>query len=131
MPPIAASASSIFLGESMLRIKRVYEKSEESDGIRILVDRLWPRGLSKAKAKIDVWMKDIAPSTELRNWFGHEHQKWQEFEMRYKHELAGHMDMVKEIAELARKKTVTLVYGSRDTKENNAVVLADYIQKHS
>lgn len=114
----------------MLRIKRVYDPPSRTDGRRILVDRLWPRGLSKEKAAIDEWMKDIAPSAELRRWFGHDPKKWPEFQRRYKQELRAHADQVREIAKLASRGRVTLVYGARDEKHNDAVVLAAVVRSH-
>lgn len=108
----------------MLRVKRVYDPPAPSDGRRILVDRLWPRGLSKQRAAIDEWMKEIAPSAELRRWFGHDPKKWPEFQRRYKQELRAHADLVDKIAKLASRGRVTLVYGARDEAHNDAVVLA-------
>lgn len=112
----------------MLRLKRVYEPRDSSDGRRILVDRLWPRGLSKEKAAIDEWMKEIAPSAELRRWFGHDPEKWPEFQRRYKQELRAQADLVREIAKLASHGRVTLVYGARDEAHNDAVVLAAVVR---
>jgi len=113
----------------MLRMKRVYEGATRSDGRRILVDRLWPRGLSKKKAAIDVWMKDIAPSAELRKWFGHDPDKWVEFQRRYKKELRARKDLVGEIVKLARRGRVTLVYGARDQLHNDALVVAAVVKR--
>ena len=112
----------------MLRLKRAYEPPNPSDGRRILVDRLWPRGLSKEKAAIDEWMKEIAPSTQLRRWFGHDPEKWPEFQRRYKQELRARTDLVREIAKLALHGRVTLVYGARDEAHNDAVVLAAVVR---
>ena len=106
-----------------IKIKRVYEAPEDLDGTRVLVDRLWPRGLSKDKAKIDLWMKDIAPSTGLRTWFGHDPEKWVEFQKRYRDELRSKKEMVALLKEEAAKGSITLVYGARDEKHNQAVVL--------
>src|SRR4051812_6887085 len=105
-------------------MKRVYEPPAPSDGHRILVDRLWPRGLSKEKAAVDRWMKEIAPSTELRRWFGHDPERWPEFQRRYREELRRNEELVREIAKLASRGRVTLVYGARDDAHNDAVVLA-------
>ena len=113
-----------------LKLKRVYEPAESSDGYRILVDRLWPRGLSKAKAAVDEWMKEIAPSAELRRWFGHDPERWAEFQRRYEHELRAHADLVGEIASRAAQGPVTLVYGARDEAHNDAVVLAAVVHGH-
>jgi uncharacterized protein YeaO (DUF488 family) len=105
-------------------MKRAYEAAGRLDGYRILVDRLWPRGLSKEKAAIDEWMKEIAPSAELRRWFGHDPKRWREFRRRYEQELRAHEDRVREIAALASRRRVTLVYSARDQAHNDAVVLA-------
>jgi len=110
-----------------LRLKRVYEAPGEDDGVRVLVDRLWPRGLSKDKAALDVWAKEIAPSTELRKWFGHEPARWAEFQRRYTAELDANAAAVDALlAQLDDDRPVTLVYGARDTEHNGAVVLRDY-----
>jgi uncharacterized protein YeaO (DUF488 family) len=107
-----------------LRLKRVYEPPGPSDGKRILVDRLWPRGLSKRKAAVDVWMKEIAPSTNLRRWFRHDAARWAEFKRRYRTELRANRSLVREIANLAARRRVTLVYSARDETHNDAQVLA-------
>lgn len=112
---------------SHLRLKRAYEPPAPEDGVRILVDRLWPRGVSKAKAALDDWMKDIAPSTELRKWFGHDPARWAEFQSRYRAELQQHGEELKRIRALAETKTVTLVYGAHDEEHNDAVVLRDVL----
>jgi uncharacterized protein YeaO (DUF488 family) len=112
----------------VLRLKRAYEPSSPSDGKRILVDRLWPRGLSKEKAAIDQWMKEIAPSAGLRRWFGHDPAKWPEFRRRYKHELHAQGALVREIANLASRGRITLVFGARDEVHNDAVVLAAVVR---
>lgn len=111
------------------QIKRVYEEPSEDDGKRILIDRLWPRGLTKEKAKIDVWLKDIAPSTQLRQWFGHDPQKWREFKRRYQGELEKNMTIVSQLVELLKKGNVTLVYGAKDKEHDDAVVLKEYLEK--
>lgn len=111
----------------MIEIKRVYEDPADSDGFRILVDRLWPRGLTKEKAKVDLWLKDIAPSTELRKWFGHDPEKWQEFRVKYSHELEEKQELLNQLIELAEKQTVTLIYGARDKEHNEAEVLKEKI----
>jgi uncharacterized protein YeaO (DUF488 family) len=109
----------------MIRIKRVYEEPAKDDGYRILVDRLWPRGLTKQRAKVDLWMKEIAPSDALRKWFGHEPGKWTEFVKRYRSELAKKKDLLKEAKRLEREHgTVTLLYGRKDEKQNQAVLIA-------
>lgn len=112
----------------MLKIKRVYELYDKSDGFRILVDRLWARGLTKEKAKIDLWLKDIAPSPDLRKWFSHDPAKWQEFKKRYFRELETKNDLIKVIKDRMREGTVTLVYGAKDERHNDAVALKEYLE---
>jgi len=111
-----------------IRIKRVYEEPEAADGRRILVDRLWARGLSKEKAKVDVWVKEIAPSTELRRWYGHDPNKWTEFKSRYAAELEANPGQVEEILEEVREGVVTFLYSSKEEQLNNAVALKEYIE---
>ena len=112
----------------MIKIKRAYKPPEESDGFRILIDRLWPRGVSKEKAKLDLWLKDVAPSNELRKWFSHDPSKWQEFQEKYKAELKNKNQILNEIKDLEKdNKTLTLVYSAKDEEHNNAVVLKDVI----
>ncbi len=111
-----------------IRVKRVYEAPEEADGRRILVDRLWPRGLSKEKAKVDVWVKEIAPSTELRRWYGHVPSKWAEFKSRYVAELENSPGQVEEILEEVQAGNVTFLYSSKEEQLNNAVALKEYIE---
>ena len=114
----------------MIRVKRVYEKPAREDGFRLLVDRLWPRGLTKERAAVGLWMKEIAPSDALRKWFGHEPEKWPEFEKRYRKELAAKKDLLKEIRMLeADREVVTLLYGRNDKKQNQAVVLANVLKR--
>jgi uncharacterized protein YeaO (DUF488 family) len=114
----------------MIRIKRVYEEPTKDDGYRILVDRLWPRGLTKEHAKVDLWMKAIAPSNPLREWFGHEAEKWVEFAKRYRVELRKKKDLLKEVKRLEREHgTVTLVYGRNDEKQNQAVLIAAALKR--
>lgn len=109
----------------MLKIKRIYEPAEKSDGFRVLVDRLWPRGVSKERAKLDLWAKDIAPSTALRKWFGHDPKRWKSFQNKYEKELHDNILELKELRKLRRgHKTMTILYGAKDTEHNEAVVLA-------
>jgi uncharacterized protein YeaO (DUF488 family) len=109
----------------MIRIKRVYEEPAKEDGYRILVDRLWPRGLTKERARVDLWMKEIAPSDALRKWFGHEPEKWAAFAKRYREELGKKNDLLKEVKRLEREQgKVTLLYGRKDEKQNQAVLIA-------
>ncbi|MGC8662593.1 MAG: DUF488 domain-containing protein [Candidatus Micrarchaeia archaeon] len=109
-------------------IKRIYDKADIIDGKRVLVDALWPRGVKKSTANIDLWFKEIAPSTELRKWFAHDPSKWEEFEKRYIEELDKN-EYVAKLLELVKNNDVTLVYASRDTEHNNAIVLAGYIKR--
>ncbi len=111
-----------------IRVKRIYDPPDRSDGVRILVDRLWPRGLSKDRAQIDDWVKDIAPSDELRKWFGHAPACWPEFRRRYKAELAEKSDLLKTLRARVQAGTVTLLYAARDTERNNAAVLAEVLR---
>jgi uncharacterized protein YeaO (DUF488 family) len=106
-----------------IRIKRAYEEPDREDGTRILVDRLWPRGLTKEKARVDLWLKDVAPSTELRKWFAHDPAKWAEFRLRYREELKRNKEQVSLLRREAAKGTVTLVYGAKDQEHNEAVIL--------
>jgi uncharacterized protein YeaO (DUF488 family) len=110
-----------------VRLKRAYDPAAPEDGVRVLVDRLWPRGLRKADAAVDRWMKDIAPSTELRQWFGHDPERWAEFRRRYARELHQHAAAIDELRELARHHTVTLVFSARDEEHNDAVALRDVL----
>jgi len=112
-----------------IKIKRVYEQPQAQDGTRIIVDRLWPRGLSKEKAKIDFWMKDAAPSNELRKWYGHEPAKWEEFKKRYFAELDGQADEVTRLASISKKGRTTFLYSSKEEKINNAQALKLYMEK--
>ena len=112
-----------------MRIKRIYDAPDKKDGRRILVDRLWPRGLAKEKAKVDLWLKEIAPSDELRKWFAHDPTKWEEFKKRYAKELEAKQDLVKEVEQTTKKETVTLLYSAKDTEHNNAVALKAFLEK--
>src|SRR5580765_7401190 len=108
-----------------IKIKRVYETPDKEDGIRILVDRLWPRGLTKEKAGVDLWLKEIAPSTELRKWFDHDPDKWEEFRKRYEQELKKNKEQVLLLQDQVKRGVVTLVYGAKDEAHNEALVLKD------
>lgn len=114
-----------------IKIKRVYEHRETGDGSRILVDRLWPRGLTKEKADIDLWLKEIAPSTELRKWFGHDPEKWERFRGRYETEIRGHEDLLNTLRKKAAKGVITLVYGARDQEHNEARVLKQFLERNA
>ena len=114
----------------MIRIKRIYDPVAEGDGFRILVDRLWPRGIKKETAKIDLWLKEIAPSSELRKWFSHDPTKWEEFKKKYAKELAARQELLKEIKQLEKNMgTVTLLYSARDREHNNAVALGAVLEE--
>ncbi len=112
----------------MIKLKRAYEKAAESDGYRILVDRLWPRGLNKSEASVDLWLRDIAPSEQLRKWFSHDATKWPEFKQRYLEELTTKETLVRQVVEKAATSAVTLVYAAHDAQHNNAVVLREHIE---
>ena len=112
------------------RIKRIYEELEPSDGYRVLVDRLWPRGISKETAALDEWCKDVAPSNELREWFGHDPSKYAEFKERYLQELAQNSELPAIIASWRAHRQVTLLFGARDPEHNQAEVLLEYLQSH-
>lgn len=112
-----------------IELKRVYEPKGATDGLRILVDRLWPRGLSKEQAAVDRWLRDLAPSTELRRWFGHDPARWDEFRRRYVGELQEHGDLLEEVRSLARRGRVTLLYAARDEAHNDAVALRELLLK--
>lgn len=110
-----------------ISVKRVYDQPEPEDGFRILVDRLWPRGLSKAKAKVDLWVKSVAPSDDLRKWYLHDPEKWPEFKKRYFAELVANEAPVNELIEQVKKGKVTFLYSSKEPKLNNAMALVEYI----
>jgi uncharacterized protein YeaO (DUF488 family) len=113
-----------------VRLKRAYEEPSREDGLRILVERLWPRGLSKEKAAVDLWLKVVAASTELRRWFGQDPAKWEEFRKRYLAELDANPDAIAELRRKAREGPVTLVYAARDEHHNGALVLQEYLRQH-
>ena len=112
----------------MIRIKRVYDEPMAEDGKRILVDRLWPRGIAKDKARIDEWLKEIAPSDELRKWFGHDPERWEEFRERYRRELEAKAEQMDGLRQLMAGGTVTLLFAARDEEHNNAVVLKEILE---
>ena len=112
----------------MIKLKRAYEKPSRTDGSRILVERLWPRGLTKKRAALDLWLKEVAPSPELRRWYGHEVARWKEFQDRYRKELRQRKDAVQVLQQKARGGTVTLVYAARDTEHNSALVLKRFLE---
>jgi len=117
-------------GEPDVRSKRAYDPAEPGDGYRVLIDRLWPRGVSKERARLDEWARELAPSTELRTWFGHDPERFAEFERRYRTELAAHSGKLDELRRRARHGTLTLVYAARDEEHNDAVVLAEVLREH-
>src|SRR5688572_15943521 len=112
-----------------VRIKRAYELSEDADGSRVLIDRIWPRGISHEQARLDDWARELAPSAALRIWFGHDPARFAEFRRRYLTELLAHDPKVRELRGIARQGTLTLVYGARDTEHNDAVVLAELVRR--
>jgi len=115
----------------MIKLKRVYEKPSQEDGKRFLVDRLWPRGLRKEEAKLDAWLKELAPSDRLRTSFKHRKERWEEFRKKYREELAAVADqkLLDQIRNKARRETITLLFAARDTEHNNAVVLKEFLEK--
>lgn len=115
--------------KNTISIKRVYDQPEQTDGFRILIDRLWPRGLSKEKAKVDLWLKEIAPSTELRKWFNHDPEKWKEFAKRYKAEIKKNGEALTLLKSKIKEGKVTLVYGAKEERYNDAVVLQKILTK--
>ncbi|MDF0666557.1 MAG: DUF488 domain-containing protein [Nitrospira sp.] len=115
----------------MITLKRVYDPMTSADGVRFLVERLWPRGVKKTALHIDAWLKDVAPSGPLRRWFGHDPNKWSEFQRRYHDELRSNADALEPILKAARRGRVTLVYSSHDTEHNNAVALKGYLDARS
>ncbi|HEX6723901.1 MAG TPA: DUF488 domain-containing protein [Gaiella sp.] len=116
-------------GEPDVRLKRAYDPAEPGDGYRVLVDRLWPRGVSKERARLDEWARELAPSTELRTWFGHDPERFAEFRRRYRAELEAHADELEELRSRARDGTLTLVYAARDSEHNDAVVLGELLRE--
>jgi uncharacterized protein YeaO (DUF488 family) len=115
----------------MIKIERIYDNLKGNDGFRILVDRLWPRGLSKDKVRIDLWQKDVAPNNSLRKWFGHDEEKWNEFKRRYFKELDKNIDSVSTILNKARQGSITLLYGAKEERFNNAVALKEYLEERN
>ncbi len=113
----------------MIHLKRVYETPSSKDGLRILVDRLWPRGLTKERAAVGLWLKEVAPSTELRKWFGHDPAKWREFQLRYRKELREQRDAIELLKQKSKDRIVTLVYGARDEEHNEAQVLKKVLER--
>jgi uncharacterized protein YeaO (DUF488 family) len=114
----------------MIQVARIYRPANKNDGSRVLVDRLWPRGIKKEKAHVDLWMKEIAPSDELRKWFGHEPRRWSEFQKKYRAELAQKKDLIAELKSLEKKHgTLTLLFGAKDEEHNQAVVLLNLLKK--
>ena len=113
-----------------IRLERAYDEIGADDGIRILVDRIWPRGVSKKDLQLDKWMKEIAPSDKLRQWFDHDPEKFEEFRRRYQQELDSNGERVRRLAEIARNQDLTLVYGAKDREHNHAVVLKEYLENY-
>ena len=116
----------------MYKIKRIYDEPSKADGYRMLVDRLWPRGVSKARAKVDLWLKEVTPTDKLRKWYSHDPERWIEFQRMYKSELKDRLDALNQIKEIEKeKKIVTLVYAAKDTKHTHAIVLLKTLEKIS
>jgi uncharacterized protein YeaO (DUF488 family) len=114
---------------AQVRLRRAYDPATPDDGYRVLVDRLWPRGVSKERAVLDLWAKDVSPSTELRRWFRHDPARWEEFKRRYRQEIAAHPEVLQPLLKAAVEGPLTLVYGARDTEHNEAVVLQQIIEE--
>jgi uncharacterized protein YeaO (DUF488 family) len=113
----------------MIQVKRIYDSVTEDDGYRVLIDRLWPRGFSKEDAKVDLWMKEIAPSTELRKWFHHDPDKWMEFQQRYKDELVNKKELIDQLLKLEKeKKVITLLFSAKDREKNQAMILIEVLR---
>ena len=114
----------------MVQLKRAYKEPSEEDGVRILIDRVWPRGISKEDAQIDIWLKEVAPSKELRKWFGHDPEKWEEFQERYEKEIAPVLPVLKKMIGFVEgeRGTVTLVFGAKNQEQNNAVALRSFLE---
>lgn len=118
------------MGTPRIALKRIYEPAAAEDGLRVLVDRIWPRGLSKAQTRLDAWCRDIAPSTELRRWFGHDPARWDEFRRRYDAELKANLAAVEALRAQLHGCQATLLYAARDEEHNNAVALREFLQRH-
>jgi uncharacterized protein YeaO (DUF488 family) len=112
-----------------IKLKRIYEEPAKTDGTRILVDRLWPRGLTKEKARVDLWLKEVAPSSALRKWFAHDPAKWPEFKARYKAELKNNASQLALLKQATTRRPATLLYGAKDSEHNQAVVLKDLLSR--
>jgi uncharacterized protein YeaO (DUF488 family) len=123
--------SEAVMSKHVVHVKRVYEPPAADDGERVLVDRVWPRGVTKQAASLSLWMKDVAPSSELRKWFGHDPERWTEFRRRYRAELDANKEPVNQLRDMVRHGAVTLVYGAHDEAHNQAVVLAEYLGAHT
>jgi uncharacterized protein YeaO (DUF488 family) len=121
--------ASVNRGVAMIKLKRAYETASPDDGLRILVERLWPRGVTKQKAQIDLWLKDLAPSTELRKWYGHEPAKWPQFRKRYWAELKDRGDLLALLKYVTEEKHVTFVYAASDEERNSAMALKEFLER--
>ena len=113
----------------MIKVKRVYEDREPDDGVRFLVDRLWPRGIKKENLKMEAWLKEVSPSPDLRRWFGHDPVKWEEFQTRYREELKSNPQAWEPVLDAAKNGNVTLLYSARDTEHNSALVLKEFLEE--
>ncbi|WP_313114083.1 DUF488 domain-containing protein [Aequorivita sediminis] len=112
-----------------IQIKRIYEEASKDDGYRVLVDRIWPRGVSKEEAKLDKWMKEIAPTSDLRKWFNHKEERFDDFSKKYNKELEKHSELVTELLQKSKKNKLTLLFGAKNTKHNQAIVLKQHLEK--
>jgi uncharacterized protein YeaO (DUF488 family) len=124
-----AGGATTLKGDFVIKLKRVYDPASRDDGVRFLVERLWPRGVKKTQLKLDDWLKDVAPSPALRKWFGHDPKKWPQFQRQYFSELKAHEQSLERLLVAARRGPVTLVFSSRDTEHNNAVALRRYLER--
>lgn len=125
------AAAQAVSAKADIQVRRIYENAQASDGTRVLVDRVWPRGVTKAAARLDLWLREVAPSAALRRWFGHDPERFEAFRARYEEELASNHEAVAQLRALLSAGRLTLLYGARDEAHNQAVVLADYLRKRA
>ena len=129
MITVLSFSTDFFSCVMKIKLKRIYDKASKEDGLRILVDRLWPRGVAKTDALVDIWLKGIAPSNELRKWFNHDPEKWDEFKSRYFSELHKNSELVADLIESAKKGPITLIFSTKETRFNNATALKEYLER--
>jgi len=125
------AAAQAVSAKADIQVRRIYENAQASDGTRVLVDRVWPRGVTKAAARLDLWLREVAPSAALRRWFGHDPERFEAFRARYEEELASNHEAIAQLRALLSAGRLTLLYGARDEAHNQAVVLADYLRKRA